>query len=312
MEDRGDYPADAYVAALEADGVAAALLFPSVGLGTYQTAPSEILTPIARTYNDWLLKEFCAYSPEQLKGAAMINVDNIDDAIAEMNHSAKNGAACFLFPVDPAAGSRYDEPRYDRLWGAAASLGLPVVLHVQAMRSIQGRAPVFDLLRHASLPTHLQMTLAELALSGVLARHPNLKIGAVEFGASWMPYLMEQVDAAYLASSDRANLGGALPSDLLRRSVFLVFQEDPAAIALRDRIGMNRMLWGNDFPHAESTFPCSEAVVARQLTGVSAEEAHLFTAKNAAELFGFSLARLSARQGESRVVEVQQAQTLLM
>ena len=74
-----------------------------------------------------------------------------------------------------------------------------------------------------------------------------------------------------------------------RRNLFVVFQEDEAAVELRRRIGVENLLWGNDFPHAESTWPRSREFLATMLTGVPEEEARKLTSDNAARIFHFSL-----------------------
>jgi nitroreductase len=58
---------------------------------------------------------------------------------------------------------------------------------------------------------------------------------------------------------------GALPSDFFRRNVFISFQEDTLGIQLRAHIGVENLLWGSDYPHAESTFPRSRQIVDRML-----------------------------------------------
>lgn len=308
LAERGDFSPEAYLAGLAVDGVAGAVLYPSVGLGAYQVVPSWLFNPIARAYNDWLLREFCAHAPDRLKGAAMINVDDVHAALGEMARTARLGAACFLFPVDPAPGQRYDDRRFEPLWSAAAELGLPVMLHLQAMRSIYGRAPVFDLLRHTSGVVHLHLSLAAMSLSGVFARHPTLRVGAVEWGGSWVPYLIDRIDAAYRADHGRTVprlADGSLPSDHLRRALFVIFQEDAAALALREQIGIERLLWGNDYPHAESTFPRSREILAAQLDEVSPEDAARFTFKNAVERFGFVLKQPMASKRRSQPLNAQ-------
>lgn len=288
----GSTPA-AYLAGLAEDGVAAAVLFPTVALGAYHAAPPGLLTAIVRVYNDWLLQEFCAESPHRLKGAAMIDVDEVDGAVAEMTRTAKNGAACWLFPVDPPSGKAYDEPSFDRVWSAAQDLGLPVVLHAQAQRSTLGSTPGDA----AAKDAQLHATLTCLALSGVLGRHPGLRIGAAEWGASWMAYLADGIDHVYQSESKRGLLsipGGGLPGDHVRRAVFLLFQ-DPAAIPLRARIGVDRLLWGGDISGAALATPARAASRLPELVGgVPVEEVIRFTSANAAERFGFSLARLAA------------------
>ena len=82
---------------------------------------------------------------------------------------------------------------------------------------------------------------------------------------------------------------GLLPSDYWRRNMFVEFMEDDLGIKLRDVIGVENMLWGSDFPHAESTWPRSQEYLDRLFTGVSAGDRRKITAENAAGMFGFRL-----------------------
>jgi hypothetical protein len=135
----------------------------------------------------------------------------------------------------------------------------------------------------------VQASLATMVLSGVFARHPDLRVGAVEFGASWAAYLAQQLDRAYTAGRGPRTLpAGELPSDHLRRNVFLSFQEDRAAVLWRRVIGVQNLLWGNDYPHAESTFPRSIEILGRDLRGVPPADARRIVGANAAATFGFA------------------------
>jgi len=82
---------------------------------------------------------------------------------------------------------------------------------------------------------------------------------------------------------------GALPSDYWHRNGFASFQEDAIGVRLRDVIGVDAILWGSDYPHTESTFPRSRAIVADFLAGVPDAEARAIVAGNAARLYGFEL-----------------------
>ena len=82
--------------------------------------------------------------------------------------------------------------------------------------------------------------------------------------------------------------GDALPSDFFRRNVLLSFQEDGLAIQLRGLIGADRLMWGSDYPHPESTFPESRHILERILAGVPEAEQRLIAGANAARLYGFS------------------------
>jgi predicted TIM-barrel fold metal-dependent hydrolase len=70
--------------------------------------------------------------------------------------------------------------------------------------------------------------------------------------------------------------------------MFAVFQEDEVGVLLRHRIGLDTMLWGNDFPHSESTWPKSMEFLEKMFAGVPADERRQLTRDNAVRLFGFS------------------------
>ena len=87
--------------------------------------------------------------------------------------------------------------------------------------------------------------------------------------------------------------GDAVPSDFFRRNVFLSFQEDAMGIRDRALIGVDRLLWGSDYPHTESTFPRSRVILERILDGVSRAERRQITASNTARLYRFDSALAS-------------------
>lgn len=273
---------------LERDGVAGAVLFPSSAHQAYRAVAGDLLDLVAVHYNDWVL-EFAGAVPDRLRGIAMLNVDDVGRAVGELERVVRRGAAGALIPIVPLAGRRYDQPAYEPLWEAAESLGVPLLMHVGANQAVLGREPMIDLVRHATKDLHVQASLASMALSGVFRRHPKLRVGAIEFGASWMAYLMQQVDRVYTRGpAERRQLpAGELPSDHLRRGVFLSFQADRAAIGWRGVIGLENLLWGNDYPHAESTFPRSREILGEDLAGVPREEAKRITRDNTCATFGF-------------------------
>ena len=81
--------------------------------------------------------------------------------------------------------------------------------------------------------------------------------------------------------------GDALPSDFFHRNVFISFQEDELGMKLRHHIGVDNLLWGSDYPHAESTFPRSREIVERILAGVPHEEKVKIAGENAACVYRF-------------------------
>jgi predicted TIM-barrel fold metal-dependent hydrolase len=132
----------------------------------------------------------------------------------------------------------------------------------------------------------------------VFARHPRLKLVSVEHEASWLPYFMERMDWHYqynLRTSDHGYRypDGALPSDYIHRNVMMSFTEDTPLMRLRDIIGVDRLMWGSDYPHAESTFPRSAALLAATFRDVPVEDQALMVRDNCARFYGFDTAAIA-------------------
>lgn len=82
---------------------------------------------------------------------------------------------------------------------------------------------------------------------------------------------------------------GSLPSDFFRRNAFISFQEDAILVQNRQHVGIDNVVWGNDYPHRESTFPRSKEILDDRMAGVPDDERQKMTLFNVAELYGFEL-----------------------
>jgi hypothetical protein len=93
----GAYEPAAMVKENEMDGVWGACLQPSQGLFWYRIPDSALLSAICRVYNDWIA-EFCKGSPDRLKGIAMLNLDDVEEACEELERCAKLGLVGAFIP----------------------------------------------------------------------------------------------------------------------------------------------------------------------------------------------------------------------
>jgi len=282
-----------YMAGLREDGVSGALLYPSTAVQAYRCIEGPLLAALAHTYNDWIL-EFCAADPGRLKAVAMITVDDPAGGVAEMYRMAGNGAAALMLPVFPRYPTTYDQPEYAPVWAAAADIGLPIVFHLGSNQRGRHGEPPLDLIVHATKDVHIQRSIGILVLSGLFGRYPRLRVGAIEFGASWAGPLMHRLDTLYARHHrllDYRFPAGESPSDHFRRGVFLGFQDDRACIPIRHVLGVGNLQWGNDFPHAESTYPRSHEFLAAHFAHVPREEAAAIAGGNAVAMYGFAAAR---------------------
>jgi predicted TIM-barrel fold metal-dependent hydrolase len=137
----------------------------------------------------------------------------------------------------------------------------------------------------------VRYSLGAMLFAGVFDRFPRLKVGSVEHETAWIPHWLKQMDFTYrerpVFTKGWKSASGMLPSEYWRRNMFVEFMEDDLGIELRQHIGVENMLWGSDFPHAESTWPQSKQFLDRIFAGVPEEDRRKITSDNAAKLFGF-------------------------
>ncbi len=295
----GGYDPAQHLRDMVIDGVYGEVLYPSQGLFYYKVADPQLFSAICRAYNDWLA-EFCSVDPDRLKAIAMINVDDVADAVSELERTAKFGFVGAMITEYPLEERRYDHSDYEPLWAAAAGLNMPLSLHTATRRVLSNTAlverTVHDASRRATKVFLPAISMCDMIFSGVFERYPDLRLAIVEFELSWVPYVLTNMDYTYRERHEEAQYrfkGDTLPSDFFARNVFLSFQEDDIGIRLRDRIGVDCMMWGSDYPHSESTFPRSRQVLDEILQGVPEEERAKIVCHNTARLYGFDLERIS-------------------
>jgi predicted TIM-barrel fold metal-dependent hydrolase len=295
---KGAYDPHAMIRENEEDGIWGSVLQPSQGLFWYRIPDSALLTEICRVYNDWIA-DFCKPQPDRLKGIAMLNVDDIDDACAELERCAKLGLVGAFIPVSPLPDKPYRHPIYERLWWTAQDVGMPLLLHIATPRyGIPANEFTMNVAEmtgagRSTTDFWVRYSMGAMLFAGVFDRYPRLKIGSVEHEASWIPHWLKQMDFTYLErpvfTKGWKSREGLLPSEYWQRNMFVEFMEDDIGVQLRDRIGVETMLWGSDYPHAEATFPRSQQFLERMFAGVPEADLRKITSENAAKMFHFEL-----------------------
>ena len=295
----GGYDPDQHIRDMKIDGVSAELLYPSQGLFYFKVADTGLMSAIFRAYNDWLAG-FCSTNPDRLKGVAMINLDDVQEGVAELQRCANLGMAAAMITEYPQESRRYDSPEYEPFWAAAQDLDMPISLHTATRREGRtrgaGATSVRDASGRATKVFYPATSLCDIIFSGVFERYPKFKLAIVEFELSWVPYLLDSMDYTYVERQEEAFYrfrGDVRPSDFFRNNVYLSFQEDSVGIRMRDVIGVDRLMWGSDYPHSESTFPHSREVLSEILEGVPTQEQASIVAGAAADLYSFDVEKVS-------------------
>lgn len=281
------------------DGILGSVLYPTLGLSLFRSiAEGALLDVVCQIYNDWLA-DFCKPTNGLLKGVAMINTDDPEAAVAEMTRTRELGLEGAFIPVAMPPERNYGLDMYDPVWAASQDLGMPISLHLGAVRSgAPGADQEFDtkvLTRtyFITIGDYCKATLADIIFAGVFERFPRLRVGTVEHELGWIPFFLDQMDYIYTQRQGN-NLfhkfpDGNLPSDYFRSNVFCSFQEDALGIEHREQIGIDNLMFGSDYPHTESTFPRSREIMSDRLKSVPEDQQRLIVFENAKRLYNFDI-----------------------
>jgi len=127
-----------------------------------------------------------------------------------------------------------------------------------------------------------------LGIFRVPLRFPNIRFALSEGGIGWVPMLLDRFE--YM--TDHAGrafegwpAGSATPSEVLQNNFWFCALDDPSTIGLRGRIGVEHILFESDYPHADSTWPDTQAAAKRLLQGVPDSDVRKILSENAARLF---------------------------
>lgn len=270
----------------EIDGVDAEVIYPTLGMGLYVMPDPELKAAALRAYNDWL-SEYCSLAPRRLIGAALLPVDSIEVAVGELRRTHEKGLHGALIPAVAPEGRPYNDPAWDPLWAAACDLDLPLSLHIGSGKRFQinpgqGAAEILITMEPMSMPE----VIATFIWGGNFQRFPKLRIVSVESGVGWLGYLVERMDHVW--RKHRFWTQSVLkqpPSEVFREHVFATFQEDRVGMKIALDIGVQNLMWANDYPHTDTTWPESRKVIEEHFRGFPGEARDLIVGGNAARLY---------------------------
>jgi predicted TIM-barrel fold metal-dependent hydrolase len=271
------------------DGVDAEVIYPNKGLLMW-TSPDHLLSgAMCRVWNDWVAEVFGAFRERQAPVGAIAPGD-VPVAVREVQRCAALGLRTVFGPVI-VPGQPYNLPVYDPLWAVLQETGLPIGFHVGTGRDPReatgNGGAVVNYVR--TLATALE-PLTQLCASGVCERFPGLKFVTVECGIGWLAWALWAMDESYVKHDFWVQPKLQLkPSDYFRRQGWCTFSDDPVGIESRRWIGTERLLFGNDYPHHEGSWPRSAEVIARTMKDLTDAERRQVLGENAAKLYGFEL-----------------------
>ncbi len=273
---------------MDDDGVSAAVLYNFLN---WSYKDPELKYAVIRAFNDWLAEEMCAYAPERLIGLAILPSHDAQAAIDEMIRGKEMGLRGVIFDVFSPSKPIFD-PMWEPLWSAVEETGMSVAVHTGGgSHSVQGapsgtpwKFPVCA----AILGMQLDECMSSMIMSGILERHPKMRLVLGEGGIGWIPFVLERLqhEVHQFKSVD----GGRPPIKLTPKEIFnnqvrATFQDEVLGVELIPRMGAESVMWAADYPHGDGTFPHSQKVIQRMFGTADETTRRQVLWENAAKLY---------------------------
>lgn len=300
------WDSDLRLEVIDADGVAAEVLFPDgiternappfgagLGLKPWGVEPA-LQWAGARAHNRWIA-EFCAQAPLRRIGVAVVPVlYDVDQAVAEVVWAHEHGLKGILIPAVTGEYAPYNHPKYYPVWRECEARGMVVHNH-------SGPTPEYDF----SLPGAMGVFMVEFAwwaarplwhliFGGVFEHFPQLKYCLTEVSEFWVPSLLELMDVRASVKHTSGKLGDfrsnltMKPSEYFDRNCWLGASAlfDEGSTAVRKEIGLDNIMWGTDFPHPEGSWPHTREKMVRYMAGIPEDELTRMLSTNAIACYG--------------------------
>ncbi len=274
------------------DGVAAEVIYPTVGMVMCNHPDIDYKRACFQAYNRWIT-EYCSEDTSRLLGVGQTAMRTVEEGIADLESIKAMGLRGVMMPGMPGIED-YDSKIWDPFWEAAVALGLPLSFHILTTRGESVRGPRLN--TFLSIIRGIQDIMGTLIFGGVFERHPELKVVCVEADAGWVPHYMYRMDHAYKRHRNWLQPGttlSKLPSEYFAEHIYVTFQDDWTAFRQADDMNWKRLMWANDFPHSDSTWPWSQEMLAKHSSSLSTEQRQAILSSNAADLYGVDLSALA-------------------
>lgn len=291
---------EARVEAQDRDGIGAEIIYPSIGMLLCNHPDNDYRHACFQAYNRWL-QAFQSHAPDRVFGLGMSAVRSVEDAVQDFRSIKAMGFKGVMMPCDPGTEFDYDDPAFDALWEVAVELQLPISFHIFTSgrsgknafdaNSMKGRGKSWAHNHHAILRAN-QDVLALFLWGRIFERFPGLRIVCAEADAGWVPHFMYRMDHYYNRHrffTKTAELP-KLPSEYFSEHIYMTFQDDIVAFNTTDMMNPERLLWANDFPHLDATWPWSHQLLAKQTRRLSEEVKRRILRDNVIDLYNLPLA----------------------
>lgn len=294
---RGAWDIHERIRDMDINGVYASLNFPSflAGFGGQRlqlaTKDTELALASVRAWNDWHLEEWAGTYPDRIIPCQLPYMLDPELGAEEIRRNADRGFKAVTFSEAPHALGlpSMHTGHWDPILRACEETGTVINLHIgsgSSSPSTSEDAPpdVVGVLFFA----YSMFAVVDWLYAMVPVKFPDLKIVSAEGGIGWVAGLMDRLDHMLSYHSMYGTWTSDIdmtPAEVLQRNFWFCAVEDPSSFVQRDRIGVENILLEADYPHCDSTWPDTQAVIEQEIGGLPEDDVAKITWQNASELY---------------------------
>jgi predicted TIM-barrel fold metal-dependent hydrolase len=291
---------DARIKRLDEQGLAAAVMLPTLGVGVEEALREDIPATVAQlhAFNRWLEDDWGYAYQNRIFAVPMISLADPEAACAEVDRVLSLGARMVHVrpapvPVPPGGGRSLGHPLHDPVWARLAEANVPVAFHLgdsgyHKMSAMWGGSATLEAFGRTNVLAKVVVgdraihdAMASMVIDGVFARHPGLRAVSIENGAGWVKPLLK-IMKKYANQSPEGFTGD--PVEAFREHVYVAPYYEDDIEDLIDAIGAERVLFGSDWPHAEGL--AEPLQFAKEIEGLDEMTRDQIMRTNAAGLLG--------------------------
>ncbi len=263
-------------------------------------------------HNRWLV-DFVAAHPKRRAGLGQIFLNDVDQAVEDVRWMKEQGLAGMLLPgvapdtpwIDPLYS-----PIYDPLWAVCQELEMPITHHSGGSGiPAYGNYPFYNTLFVLETGFFCNRAFWHLVVSGVFDRFPDLKLVLTEQGTQWVPGTLARMDQLWerMVATGRIGELGAPEGAITKRKASEYFADNvwmgasfpgPADAEVFREIGIDKVMWGSDYPHDEGTYPKTRESLRAAFSGWTEAELRTIFSENIAKVYDFDLEALAPLAAE--------------
>jgi predicted TIM-barrel fold metal-dependent hydrolase len=281
---------------LLSEDITSSLSFPTLprfGGALFPSFKDKALADLCvKAWNDYLFEEWCAAAPQMFVPMVIVQLWDPKAAAVEIERNVARGARAVAMPEETShLGTlpSYYESYWDPIWAACQEADIAVCMHIGS----SGWKAYVPPGASETLPIALGFvpTITHamgMAFGPVPRRFPKIKLVYSEGGIGWVPIALERADSRYELHHSWSGDDDLLPSEVYRRNMwFCMMPDEHYGLEQRERIGLDRIFWETDYPHANCPWPGTQDFVEDFFQGVPRDEVAMIAHGNAEKVFNW-------------------------